>query len=47
MLELINEQGEAITEAGDFTLAISGSLPTQRALTLGASAPVRVKLTLE
>ncbi|MCX2719917.1 glycoside hydrolase family 3 C-terminal domain-containing protein [Lentiprolixibacter aurantiacus] len=47
MLELINEEGEPILEKGDFTLTISGSLPTQRALTLGASAPVKTTLTLK
>lgn len=46
MLELIDEQGTAIMEKGDFTIAIAGSLPTDRALTLGATSPVRAKLTL-
>ena len=47
MLVLINAQGEAILEKGDFTLALSGSLPTKRALELGASEPLRTKLTLQ
>ena len=47
MLELINEKGEAIIEKGDFTIVISGSLPTDRALALGASKPVRIKLTIK
>lgn len=47
MLELINEQGEAITEKGDFTIIISGSLPTERAQELGASKSVQTKLTLK
>ena len=46
MLELINEKGDAILEKGDFTLTISGSLPTDRALDLGASKPLRTKLRL-
>ena len=46
MLELINEQGDAIMEKGDFILAISGSLPTERSIELGASKPLRAKLTL-
>ena len=46
MLELINRQGDSILEKGDFTLTISGSLPTERAIELGASKPVRAKLTL-
>lgn len=47
MLELINEQGDAIMEKGDFTLTISGSLPTERAIALGASKPLSTKLTLK
>ncbi|MGB5236312.1 MAG: glycoside hydrolase family 3 C-terminal domain-containing protein [Flavobacteriaceae bacterium] len=46
MLKLINVQGDAILEQGDFTLTISGSLPTERALELGASKPLRTKLIL-
>ena len=46
MLELINDQGDAIIEKGQFTLTISGSLPTERAIELGASKPVRAKLSL-
>ena len=47
MLEIINNQGEAIIEKGEFTLAISGSLPTERAIVLGATKPVQTKLTLK
>lgn len=46
MLKLINEQGDTILEKGNFTLTISGSLPTDRAIELGASKPLRTKLTL-
>lgn len=46
MLELINEQGDSILEKGDFTLTIAGSLPTERALELGASKPLSTKLVL-
>lgn len=46
MLELINEQGDSILEKGDFTLTIAGSLPTERALELGASKPLITKLVL-
>ncbi len=46
MLRLINPQGDAILEKGDFTLTISGSLPTERALELGSSKPLRTKLIL-
>ncbi|MEQ9301473.1 MAG: glycoside hydrolase family 3 C-terminal domain-containing protein [Cyclobacteriaceae bacterium] len=46
MLELIDEQGAAIIEKGDFTIAVGGSLPTDRALVLGAAEPVHAKLTL-
>lgn len=47
MLELIDEKGNAIIEKGDFTLTLSGSLPTERALALGASNPVSTILTLK
>ncbi len=47
MLELINEDGDAIFEKGDFTLFIGGSLPTERSLKLGAPKPVKIKLTLK
>lgn len=46
ILKLINAEGDAILEKGDFTLTISGSLPTERAIELGASEPLRTKLTL-
>ncbi|MBT8292169.1 MAG: glycoside hydrolase family 3 C-terminal domain-containing protein [Eudoraea sp.] len=46
MLELINAKGDAILEKGDFTLTISGSLPTERAIELGASKPLSTKLIL-
>ena len=46
MLELINEKGDPILEKGDFTLTIGGSLPSKRALELGASTPVKSTLTL-
>lgn len=46
MLELIDAQGDAIIEKGDFTITIAGSLPTERAIELGASKPVRAKLSL-
>lgn len=47
MLKLIDEQGDSILEKGDFTLTISGSLPTKRAIELGATQPVSTKLTLK
>ncbi|KAA3615824.1 MAG: glycoside hydrolase family 3 protein [Calditrichaeota bacterium] len=46
MLKLINNQGDAILEKGEFTLALSGSLPTERSIELGASKPLRTKLKL-
>ena len=46
MLRLINAQGDAILEKGEFTLTMSGSLPTERSLELGASEPLRTTLTL-
>lgn len=46
MLKLINAQGDAILEKGKFTITIAGSLPTERAMELGASKPLRTKLLL-
>ncbi|AWX43655.1 Xylan 1,4-beta-xylosidase [Flagellimonas maritima] len=46
MLELIDNTGNPILEKGDFTMIMSGSLPTERAIELGASKPVSAKLTL-
>ena len=47
MLELINNKGDAIIEKGDFTLTIAGSLPTERAIELGASKPLKATLILK
>ena len=47
MLELIDEKGDPMLEKGDFTITISGSLPTKRALELGASKPVITTLILK
>ena len=46
MLKLINAKGDAILEKGDFTLTVSGSLPTERSIELGASKPLSTKLIL-
>ncbi len=46
MLELVNEEGKPLLEKGDFTLTVSGSAPTQRAIDLGASSPVSAQLTV-
>ena len=46
MLELINNQGHAVLEKGNFTISIAGSLPTKRALDLGASKPLKATLKL-
>ena len=47
MLKLINDQGEAILEKGNFTIHISNSLPSKRALELGASKSLITRLVLE
>ncbi|WP_299130469.1 glycoside hydrolase family 3 C-terminal domain-containing protein [uncultured Winogradskyella sp.] len=47
MLELINNKGNSVMEKGDFTITISGSLPTKRAMALGASKPLQTKLRLK
>ena len=47
MLKLINDQGEAILEKGNFTIHISNSLPSKRAIELGASKSLKTSLVLE
>jgi len=47
MLKLINDQGEAILEKGNFTIHISNSLPSKRAIELGASKSLNTSLVLE
>ena len=47
MLKLIDERGDPILEKGDFALTISPSLPTKRAIELGAAKPLSTKLTLQ
>ena len=47
MLKLINNQGEAILEKGNFTIHISNSLPSKRAIELGASKSLKTSLVLE
>lgn len=47
MLQLIDDGGNAILEKGDFTITVSGSLPSERSITLGASQPVKTTLTLK
>lgn len=47
MLKLINDQGEAKLEKGNFTIHISNSLPSKRAIELGASKSLKTSLVLE
>ncbi len=47
MLEIIDNEGKAITEAGDFTITVSGSVPTKRAQVLGAASPVSATISLK
>lgn len=47
MLELINTAGKAVLEDGDFTITISGSVPTPRAIELGAPDPLTTTLRLQ
>jgi beta-glucosidase len=47
MLEMINQEGEAVLERGAFTIHIAGSLPTKRSLDLGASKPIKTKIILK
>jgi beta-glucosidase len=37
-LSLINKEGEAVLEPGDFTIAVGGSVPSKRSVELGAPA---------
>jgi beta-glucosidase len=47
MLELINNDGNAILEKGQFNIWIGSSLPTERSMALGMPAPVQAVLTLK
>jgi beta-glucosidase len=47
MLELINNDGKAILEKGQFNIWIGSSLPTERSMALGMPAPVQAVLTLK
>ena len=47
LLEMINKDGKKILQSGSITLTVSGSLPTERSLNLGASKPVQAKLRLK
>ena len=46
MLALINEDGEPVLEKGNFTLFLSGSLPSDRSLQLGAANWVQTQIRL-
>ncbi len=43
-LMMVNEAGESVLEPGDFVLSVGGSVPSQRALDLGAAAYKQVTL---
>lgn len=47
MLQIIDEEGNSKLEKGEFTVYISGSLPSKRSADLGASEPVSLGLVLE
>lgn len=47
MLMLVNNDGKSVLEPGTFTIAIGGSLPSQRSLDLGASPPQKIILTVK
>lgn len=44
MLELINENGESILPSGSYTIHISTSTPSERAVKLGATIPLKIEL---
>ena len=45
-LELVNDVGERVLEAGDFQVSVGGSVPSQRSLDLGAPAYQQIKLSV-
>lgn len=46
-LELVNNEGESVLEAGDFQIAVGGSVPSKRSVTLGAPMYKQAKLTVK
>ncbi len=47
MLTLVDNEGVAKLELGDFKLTIGGSLPTERSIALGATKPVEAVFTVK
>ncbi|TCO06099.1 glycoside hydrolase family 3 N-terminal domain-containing protein [Natronoflexus pectinivorans] len=46
MLVLIDDYGKETIDAGDYTIAIGGALPTERSVELGMPVPVRTTLNV-
>jgi len=46
-MKLINDDGEAVLEPGEFRLVVGGCLPCQRGNDLGAPAPVSASFTVQ
>ncbi len=42
MMKMVNDAGERILEPGEFRVTVGGCSPSERGVTLGASAPVRM-----
>jgi len=47
MLESVNEQGASVLLPGEYLLHVGGSLPTERALHLGAGRPVSTEIWVQ
>jgi len=47
MLEIITKEGKTKLQSGSVTITLSGSLPTERSLNLGASKPVQTQLRVK
>lgn len=46
-LQIVNDDGESVLEAGDFQISIGGSVPSKRSTELGASMYKQTKLTVK
>ena len=47
MMEMVNDKGERVLEAGQFKVSIGGSLPGSRSVALGASEGVQATFAVK
>ncbi|MDP4283606.1 MAG: glycoside hydrolase family 3 C-terminal domain-containing protein [Bacteroidota bacterium] len=47
MLKLVNENGESVLDSGDIKISVSGSLPSERSIELGAAKPAEAILSIK